>query len=153
MHCLIVDTQPKRLEDSMIAFLDAGLQVTGTGGLRVADTCLRRTLIDVLLIDLGSAQGDHTRLICMAEALNPRLVTLIVTPDVALDFDALTKTYPSVHGVISEGVAPQLTAKLALASLGETLATSGCSADAFAPRLFPMAAPVFHSARAEARAA
>lgn len=153
MHCLIVDTQADRLDDSMISFLDAGLQVMGTSSLRVAETCLRRSMADVLLIDQCASDPGHIQLVRMAEMRNPRLVTLMITPNVARDSEALTRAYPSVHCVLGDDVDPRLAAKLALASLAEKTVMSGLEIKPFRTRVQSMAAPVFHSARAEACAA
>lgn len=171
MHCLIVDTQASRLDNNMIAFLNAGLQVTGTSSLRVAETCLRTSSIDVLMIDKGPIGPSHARLIQLAELRNEQLISLILTPDVARDTDRLIATFPSVHCVLGDGVAPRLAAKLALGSLAEKTVTSGfrfspaptrasVSTLAPAPEQAAMADPapaapalVFHSTRSNLYAA
>lgn len=152
MHCLIVDTQMERLNNTMIAFLEAGLQVTGTGSARVAQTCLRRSLVDVFVMDAGPmAPNDgspRARLLDLAEARNEQLVTLLLTQDVAEDTEAMTKAYQSVHCVLGHDVAPRLAAKLALASLAERTVVSGFDVEPVLPRVMPSRTPVFQSARA-----
>ncbi|MGH1414284.1 MAG: hypothetical protein ACRBB0_12395 [Pelagimonas sp.] len=155
MHCLIVDTQPGRLDLSMIAFLEAGLQVTGTGNLQVAEACLRRSLVDVLVIDKGPKGPSHARLLRLAETRNSQLVTMFLTPTVERDSEPVPRAYPSVHCVLGANVNPNLVAKLALASLAEKTVCSGLDAEPFLTRVqFDTEtgdkAPLFQSARANA---
>lgn len=153
MQCLVVDTQAARLDKTMIAFLEAGLQVTGTSSLLVAEACMRRSLVDVLVIDKGRKGPDHARLLRLAEMRNNRLVTLFITPTVERDSDPVPRAYPSVHCVLGADVDPGLVAKLALASLAEKTVCSGLDAEPLLTRVAFSTetgedAPVFHSSRA-----
>lgn len=153
MHCLIVDTQADRLDDSMIAFLNAGVQVTGTSSLPVAKACLRRNEIDVLLIDHCLRNPKHLELVRMAEQRNPDLVTLLVSSNVMRDFETQTLAFSSIQSVLGEDVDPCLMVKMALGSAARHhIAPARRMTPTPAP-VAQMSAPVFQSARAMAHAA
>lgn len=153
MKCLIVDTQADRLDDSMIGFLDAGLQVMGTSSLQVAQAYVRRSEIDVLVFDQSLRSSPQIQLVRAAEVRNTGLITLVISSDVAREADILTQAYPSVHCILGEDVDPRLVAKLALASLAEKTESAHSKRTHTQRLVHPMSAPVFHSARAEVRAA
>lgn len=153
MNCLIVDSQADRLDDSIVAFLDAGLQVMGTSSLQVAQAYVRRSEIDVLVFDQSLRSSPNLQLVRTAELRNTSLVTLMISADVAREADILTQAFPSVHCILGEDVDPRLAAKLALASLSGNMGAVRLNSVQSRPRISQMAAPVFHSARAEVRAA
>lgn len=117
MHVLIVDNSPKRLELGQLAFIEAGLDVTGSGSLAVAYACLGRAPMDILVIDRRSAGQHFAQLVRKAEERNPHLVTITLTPDVAGDTDRLVQAFPSVHAVLGDEIAPAMAAKIAMASI------------------------------------
>lgn len=117
MHVLIVDNSPKRLELGQLAFIEAGLDVTGSGSLAVAYACLGRAPMDILVIDRRSAGQHFAQLVRKAEERNPHLVTITLTPDVAGDTDRLVQAFPSVHAVLGAEIAPAMAAKIAMASI------------------------------------
>jgi hypothetical protein len=104
MHAMIVDLDASRLEHSQIAFLETGIHVTGSGSFAVAETCLRRAVVDAALTTL-------------AQRRNPRLVTLMLTPDVAGTTDLYSDAVSSLHCVLDGDVAPRMVARMAQASL------------------------------------
>lgn len=117
MQALIIDREASRLDHCQIALMNAGVQVTGTGSLTVAETCIARLGVDLLVIEkttLGDALGDT---LGMAEDRNPHLVTILRTPDVAEDQDALAPYFGSLHAVLGHDVSNEVAIKLGLASL------------------------------------
>ena len=117
MQALIIDAANERLDRHMIAYMEAGLQVTGTSNIEVAETCLSQMPVDLLMVhgdSVGDALGD---LIGMAEDGNPRLVSLLLSSVVRADTDDLPDHFPSLHCVLGESVPSALAARLGLASL------------------------------------
>lgn len=123
MHAMIVDSRPARLDLTQIAFLEAGIHVTGSGSLAVADCCLRRAVVDLLVLDSDVAGRRAGEIIALAERRNPRLVTLVLTQNVAGVTDTYTEVFQSVHCVLEADVPPAMVARMAQASLaGRTIA-------------------------------
>lgn len=117
MQALIIDREAARLDHCQIALMNAGVQVTGTGSLLVAETCIKRLGVDLLVIEkstIGDALGDT---LGMAEDRNPNLVAILRTPDVAQDQDALSPHFASLHCVVGQDVSNEVAIKLGLASL------------------------------------
>lgn len=117
MQALIIDREADRLDHCQIALMNAGLQVTGTGSLLVAETCIQRLGVDLLVIEkstIGDALGDT---LGMAEDANSHLVTILRTASVAEDQDALSPHFPSLHGIVGQDVSNEVAIKLGLASL------------------------------------
>ncbi|MEN9062234.1 hypothetical protein [Ponticoccus litoralis] len=123
MHAMIVDSRPTRLDLTQIAFLEAGIHVTGSGSPAVADCCLRRAVVDLLVLDAEVAGRRTGEIIALAERRNPRLVTLVLTRNVASVTDTYTEVFQSVHCVLEADVPPAMVARMAQASLaGRTIA-------------------------------
>ena len=117
MQALIIDRQADRLDHCQIALMNAGVQVTGTGSLLVAETCIQRLGVDLLVIEkstIGDALGD---MLGMAEDRNRHLVSILRTPDVSEDQDALSPHFPSLHCIVGQDVSNEVAIKLGLASL------------------------------------
>ncbi|APX11857.1 hypothetical protein [Tateyamaria omphalii] len=117
MQALIIDRQADRLDQSQIALMNAGVQVTGTGSLLVAETCIQRLCVDLLVIEkstIADALGDT---LGMAEDRNSHLVSILRTPDVGEDHDALSPHFPSLHCIVGQDVSNEVAIKLGLASL------------------------------------
>lgn len=114
MQCLIVDNQMRRLENSQIAFIEAGMQVTGSGSGRVTEACLRRSIVDVLVVDHDTVGARVTDVIRMAESRNPSLVTIVLTSKVEDDLAAFEEEFSSLHAVMGSEVAPGMLSKMAL---------------------------------------
>ncbi|MCT4611472.1 MAG: hypothetical protein N4A70_19960 [Pelagimonas sp.] len=117
MHAMILDKSPKRLEQEQIAFIESGIDVTGSGSLAVAEACLKRSVIDILVIDRRSAGQRFAEFVRLAEYRNPNLVTITLTPDVSGDTDRLVQAFPSVHVVLGSEVSPTVAARMAMASI------------------------------------
>jgi DNA-binding NtrC family response regulator len=117
MHAMIVDHDAERLDHSQIAFLEAGIHVTGSGSLAVAETCLRRAVVDVLVLDAECGPSRIASLTALAQRRNPRLVTLILTDDVAATTDLYSDAVTSLHCVLDGDVSPRMVARMAQASL------------------------------------
>ncbi|KUF12056.1 hypothetical protein [Pseudoponticoccus marisrubri] len=145
MHALIVDTDPRRLDPAQIALVELGVQVTG-GGPLLARACLSHALVDLLVLDL-QADPDGA-LIDLAETRNRRLVSILLSSDVARDTERMTRAHRSVHCVLGRDVAPTLTAKLGLASLtGGPVCPAQEARPVAPPRPEITARPVFYSRR------
>ncbi|MBY6115825.1 hypothetical protein KUW09_15190 [Mameliella alba] len=117
MHAMIVDHDATRLERSQIAFLEAGIHVTGSGSHAVAETCLKRAMIDVLVLDADCGPEQIVALTSLAQRRNPRLVTLMLAHDVAEATDLYSDAVTSLHCVLDGRVAPRMVARMAQASL------------------------------------
>lgn len=122
MQALVIDRHSTRLDRSLIALIEAGFQATGTASLEVAEICLARLPVDVLIIDkstVGDALGDT---LGFAEEQNIRLTSVLRTPDVAQDMEELPQFFPSLHSVLGDDVTPDLALKMAMASLAQGIA-------------------------------
>ena len=117
MYALILDNNPRRLEQGQMAFLEEGVQITGTGAIPVALTCIDRFGVDVLVIDRRSAGKRFAEVVRLAERRNPNLVTIALTPDVSGDTDRMVQAFPSMSCVLGADLSPNVAAKLALASI------------------------------------
>lgn len=141
MHAMIVDLDPTRLERSQIAFLESGIHVTGSGSFAVAETCLRRAVIDVLVIDADSGAERIVALTALAERRNPRLVTLLLARDVSETTDLYSDAVTSLHCVMDGRVSPRVVARMAQASLAGRAACKLTPAHADSPPQTPAHEP------------
>ena len=117
MQALIIDREAARLDHCQIALRNAGVQVTGTGSLLVAETCIKRLVVDLLVIEKSTIEDALGDTLGMAEDRNPNLVTILRTTDVAEDQEDLAPYFPSLHGVVGEDVSNEVAINLGLASL------------------------------------
>ncbi|MEQ5868408.1 hypothetical protein J4E08_00695 [Sagittula sp. NFXS13] len=118
MHALLLDSRPDRLDRLQIAFLEAGIHVTGSGNLAVAECCLRRAMVDVLLMDETAAGGYAGDIAAMAERRNLKVVTLMLAGDPDAMADACADRIKSLHGVMEHDSDPGKVARMARAALG-----------------------------------
>ncbi|SMX49550.1 hypothetical protein [Maliponia aquimaris] len=145
MHAMIVDLDAGRLERSQIAFLETGIHVTGSGSLAVAETCLRRAVVDVLVLDADCGAQHIAELTALAERRNPRLVTLMLARDVGAATDFYSDAIGSLHCVLDGLVAPRMVARMAQASLAGRAACKMTPVRADQEPLAPR--PVFQTTR------
>lgn len=145
MHAMIVDLDAGRLERSQIAFLESGIHVTGSGSLAVAETCLRRAVVDVLVLDADCGPQRIAALTALAERRNPRLVTLMLASDVTFTTDLYADAIRSLHCVLEGQVAPRMVARMAQASLAGRAACRMTPVRAAAEE--PAPRPVFSTTR------
>ncbi len=117
MQALIIDREAARLDHCQIALMNAGVQVTGTGSLLVAETCIKRLVVDLLVIEKSTIEDALGDTLGMAEDRNPNLVTILRTTDVAEDQEDLAPYFPSLHCVVGEDVSNEVAINLGLASL------------------------------------
>ena len=117
MQVLIVDGNVDRQSEMTMAFMRAGYQTTATGSQRVAETCLRRGVVDLLVISERVDRRLTHGLALLAEYLNPRVSTILLTDRTDADVDELFQLLPSLHCLLAPDVAPSVVTKLALASL------------------------------------
>jgi hypothetical protein len=122
MQALIIDREAARLDHSLITLMEAGIQVTGTGNVQVAETCINRMGVDLLVIEkdtIGDALGDT---LGMAEERNPYLVSILRTSNVGEDHEELSPYFPSLHCVVGLDVPNDVAVKLGVASLRSQVA-------------------------------
>jgi len=115
-QALIVDHRTDRLNRSLVSWINAGFTATGSASLVVAETCLDRVKVDILVVEretLGDALGD---MLGMAEERNPDVVSLLRTDDLATDLADLPQHFPSLHGILCQEVAPDIVTLMGLAS-------------------------------------
>lgn len=117
MHAMIVDLDAGRLERIQIAFLESGIHVTGSGSMAVAETCLKRAVVDLLVLDAACGPDRIAQLTALAERRNPRLVTLILAQDLEATTDLYSDAVTSLHCVLGDRVSPRVVARMAQASL------------------------------------
>lgn len=125
MQALIIDKEAARLDHSLMTLMKAGIQVTGTGSLPVAETCISCLGADLLVMEretVGDALGD---ILGMAEDRNPYLVSILRTPDVGKDQDELSPHFASLHCVVGQDVPNAVAVKLGLASLRAQMSRAG----------------------------
>ncbi len=117
MHAMIVDLDAGRLERIQIAFLEAGIHVTGSGSIAVAETCLKRAVVDLLVLDADCGPDRIAQLTALAERRNPRLVTLMLAADLDATTDLYSDAVTSLHCVLGNRVSPRVVARMGQASL------------------------------------
>lgn len=147
MQALILDKMTPRLDGHSLALLEAGMQVTGTGSLKVAATCMQLSVVDLLVLDKTTAGPKIGALIAMAEARNRKLVTLMLSADVARDMDLYGLRFSSLHAILSDDLSPGLTARMGLASLSGGAMDLGDDAPTLLAREQEQAPVLFRSAR------
>lgn len=145
MHAMMVDLDAGRLERSQIAFLEAGIHVTGSGSLAVAETCLRRAVVDLLVLDADCGPERIAALCALAERRNPRLVTLMLARDVGATTDLYSDAIDSLHCVLDGLMTPRMVARMAQASLAGRAACRLTPVRAVQEE--PAPRPVFHTTR------
>ncbi len=118
MHAMLIDSQPRRLERMQIAFLEAGIHVTGSGSLAVAECCLRRAVVDILLIEEPAGGHRLAEIIGLAQSRNPRLITILLTSDVLRSSSRLAARFESLHRVLEDDSDPRLVARQVLEAAG-----------------------------------
>ncbi|MBS0125171.1 hypothetical protein [Thetidibacter halocola] len=117
MQVLLLDRNGDRLDRGMIGFMEAGVLTTGTGSVSVAEACLRRTCVDLLVITADSAGAQTRALIHLAEQRNPDVATILMAADVARATDIAAQSLPSVHCILSADSSAQQVLRFGLASL------------------------------------
>jgi len=141
MHAMLVDSHPRRLERLQIAFLEAGIHVTGSGSLAVADCCLRRAKVDVLLIEERAGGLRLAELVGLAQRRNPRVTTVLLTDDVAYAEAQLAPRFQSMACILADDSDPrQVTEHLQAALSNRSRGAAALPAPA-------VPAPVFQSSR------
>ncbi|MFW2587671.1 hypothetical protein [Sagittula sp. SSi028] len=117
MHALFLDSRPDRLDLLQIAFLEAGIHVTGSGSLGVVECCLRRAMVDVLVLDEVRAGRHASDIAAMAMRRNPKVVTLMLADQPDAVADQWSDRISSLCGVMEHDCAPAQIARMAKAAL------------------------------------
>lgn len=117
MHALFLDSRPDRLDLLQIAFLEAGIHVTGSGSLGVVECCLRRAMVDVLVLDEARAGRHASDIAAMAMRRNPKVVTLMLADQPDAVADQWSDRISSLCGVMEHDCAPAQIARMAKAAL------------------------------------
>ena len=116
MQALVIDADGPRMDGTLLALIEAGFVATGTTNLQVAETCLCRQSVDVLIIDRETAGDAFGDTLGFAEDCNAQLVSVLRTANVLPDFDTLPEHFPSLHYILDRDVSADVAAQLALAS-------------------------------------
>ncbi len=120
MQVLIVDDDITRQTDLSLAFMEAGLHTSGTGSHAVAERCIRKGWIDlVVMAERVSGRLTHP-LALLAEWRNPLVATILLTPRHGQDMEELFLLLPSLHCLLAPETEPELVTKLSLASVIST---------------------------------
>jgi len=117
MQVLIVDDDVDRQADLTIAFMQAGFQTISTGSQAVAESCIRRGVIDLLVMAEQVGERLTHSLSLLAEYRNPMVATMLLTARSDADIEELFLLLPSLHSLVAPDIAPDLITKLAIASL------------------------------------
>ena len=120
MQVLLVDKMTHRLDRCLVSFLEAGIQVIGSGSVAVADTCLQRHVVDLLVITAEAAGKGTRKLINLAELRNPNVATILLAADVERASAIAAQSLPSVHCTLSTDSTPDQIMRFAMASLRPT---------------------------------
>ncbi len=117
MQVLIVDDGIDRQVELAIAFMESGFQTTCTSSQLVAESCIRRGTVDLLVMaERVGGRLTHS-LALLAEYRNPMVVTMLLTDRNDRDLDELYLLLPSLHCILSPQTAPDLVTRLAVASV------------------------------------
>lgn len=117
MQALIIDDDSRRQTELSIAFIRAGFQPTATGNHAVAEACIRRGWVDLLVMServAGRLTHSHALL---AEWRNPLVATILLTTRSDRDVEELYGLLPSLHCLLAPDTTPQLITKCAVASV------------------------------------
>ena len=123
MQVLLIDRNSERLDHAMIGFMDAGMAATGTNGVPVAEACLRRSSVDVLVITADAAGGQTRALIHQAERRNRDVATILIAADVARASEIAAQSLPSVHCILSADAPAEQIVRFGLGSVRGTQIT------------------------------
>lgn len=140
MHAMLLDSHSDRLDRLQIAFLEAGIHVTGSGNLAVAQCCLKRAMVDVLLIDEVTAGQYLGDLVTMAERRNPKVMTFMLSNRVATATDLWSQRLGSLHAVMEDQSDPTVVARVVKAAM--TGAVSGTMPGSISGRAAEVPGPV-----------
>ena len=117
MQVLILDDDIGRQNDLCLAFMDVGFQPSGTASLSVAERCIRKGWVDLLVMSErveGRLTHSHALL---AEWRNPMVATILLTPRHDQDSDELFQLLPSLHCLLAPDSDAKLVTKLSMASV------------------------------------
>lgn len=148
MHVLIVDGDIDRQAQLTKELMGSGFQTTTTGCLNVAETCIRRGMIDLLVMaERMDGRLTHS-LALLAEYRNPMAATMLLTPRTDADVDELYLLLPSLHCLIAPDSPARLVAKLAVAAVSGAVRADGPIVLPPSMRVeTPDVAPIFASVR------
>ncbi len=130
MQALIVDNRAPRMDEHVLACICAGMQVTGTANIAVAEACLSHNKIDLLIADEWTLQDALGDFIGMAEDLQPGIATFLQSHQTDTLMDELPQHFPSLHGVVSADLPVETILQLCKASLDAAASTQSASSDA-----------------------
>ena len=143
MQVLIVDDNIHRQADLTMAFMRSGFLATPTGSQKVAESCIRRGMIDLIVMsDRVGGRLTHG-LALLAELKNEMVATILMTERTDDDVDELFLLLPSLHCLAAPDTAPELMARLAVASVSGAVRSDG-------PIILPPSMQVEGSGRASA---
>lgn len=120
MQVLLLDKMTHRLDRCLVSFIEAGIGVVGSGSVAVADVCLRRHFVDLLVITAEAAGKGTRTLINTAEQRNPNVATILLAADVERASAIAAQSLPSVHCTLSADSTPDQIMRFAMASLNPT---------------------------------
>lgn len=124
MQVLLVTDQPSQHEQVMIAYLRAGFQITATSSVNVAETFIRCSAIDLLILAESLDSKLTHSLALLAEHQNPLLATILLTDRTGEAAEEVFDLIPSVHCAVGSTVAGKTILQLGRASI-ESLAGQG----------------------------
>jgi len=117
MKLLIVNEDSDARIDLEIAFSKAGFEILSTGHQAIAESCIRRGVVDLLIMSERVGKRLTHSLSLLAECRNPMVETILMTPRTDPDIDELFLLLPSLHCIVDPDVAPEVIIKLAMAAI------------------------------------
>lgn len=117
MQALIVDDNIARQTELTIALMETGFQVTATTSHAVADSCIRRGWIDVLVMDERVCGRLTHSLALLAEWRNAMSSCILMTSRTSEEIEELFLLIPSLHCLLAPDIDPVRVASIAVASV------------------------------------
>lgn len=117
MHILIVDDDATRQTELTYAFMVLGFQTTATASHAVAESCIRRDWVDLLLMPERVSQRLTHSLALLAEWRNPMVATMLLSPRSGEDSEELFDLIPSLYCLLAPETATNRVTAFALASI------------------------------------
>lgn len=149
MQALIFDDHYDRQARLTATLMKTGIHTFATCTAEIAESTIRRNVIDLLIApERVAGKLTHT-LVLLAEYRNPMVSAMILTDRTDPDVEELFLLLPSLHCLLAPDSPPELIRKLAIASMAG--ATSNRPAFVLRPSMRvpgqPVGKPMFFSRR------
>ncbi|KMW58087.1 hypothetical protein AIOL_003057 [Candidatus Rhodobacter oscarellae] len=117
MQVLLVTDDLPQQEAIMIPFIKAGVLVTATSSLKVAEAFISTNVVDLLVASERVRGRLSHSTILMAEHQHAHLSTILLTDRTDRDAEEVFELIPSVHALIGTGVPGEVVLQFGRASV------------------------------------